>query len=177
MQEKSNKFLSLLKTRIQSFLEQINESKVDFFNKTQIARQNFYGGNAHSELGGDKLVRIFTNYPQLSPDWLLTGKGEMLRTPPEGEMKAPQEPAAAPQKVSVSKAEKKEDADLEKELREAYKKIAALSEEMLEQVKEIGGLKLQIERLQMRIKELEAEKTQQKTLTFQKEAVTVDKKG
>lgn len=30
-------------------------------------------------MGGDKIVKILTVYPNLSPDWLLTGKGNMLR--------------------------------------------------------------------------------------------------
>jgi hypothetical protein len=33
----------------------------------------------NSSLGSDKLMKIFQSYPELSPDWLLTGTGSMLR--------------------------------------------------------------------------------------------------
>ena len=34
-----------------------------------------------SSIGSDKVVKILTAYPSLSPEWLMLGEGEMLRDP------------------------------------------------------------------------------------------------
>ena len=69
-----------IKERILYFIENQDIKKVDFFNKTQIASSNFKGEGKKSEIGGDKMVRILTEYPQISAEWLLTGVGEMLKS-------------------------------------------------------------------------------------------------
>lgn len=40
---------------------------------------NFAGKGAESSMKSDNIVKVLTIFPELNPDWLLLGKGEMLR--------------------------------------------------------------------------------------------------
>lgn len=71
---------STLKDKILQFIEYQGIKKQEFFEITGIASSNFKGANINSELGGEKLVKILTTYPELSADWLLRNEGEMLRS-------------------------------------------------------------------------------------------------
>ncbi|MZP67206.1 MAG: peptidase S24 [Bacteroidales bacterium] len=68
-----------IKDRILYFLENQGIKKTDFYEKTDISASNFKGAGLNSELGGDKIVKILTVYSLLSPEWLLTGEGQMLK--------------------------------------------------------------------------------------------------
>jgi hypothetical protein len=72
------KIYSPIKQRVIEFLDKQDIRKEYFFSSTGIARPNFYGTNAKSELGGDKIIKILEAYSNLNPVWLLTGKGDML---------------------------------------------------------------------------------------------------
>lgn len=50
-----------------------------FFQENGISASNFRGNALKSEVGGDVIAKILSIQPKLSPEWLLTGKGEMLR--------------------------------------------------------------------------------------------------
>ena len=69
-----------VKYKILSFLEKTGTPKEDFYKKIGVAPCNFKGVGFNSSLGGDKIVKILTLYPELSADWLLRDEGEMLRT-------------------------------------------------------------------------------------------------
>lgn len=69
-----------IKDKILSFLTEKGIKKVEFFEKTGIQASNFKGKNMSSQPGADMLVKILTVYPELSADWLLRDKGEMLKT-------------------------------------------------------------------------------------------------
>ena len=69
-----------VKYKILSFLEKTGTPKEDFYKKIGVAPSNFKGVGLNSGLGGDKIVKILTLYPELSADWLLRDEGEMLRT-------------------------------------------------------------------------------------------------
>lgn len=75
-----DKILSPIKGRVLQFIEIKKITKESFFNATGIARSNFSGPNAKSELGGDKIAKILNNYPEINPAWLILGDGEMLNT-------------------------------------------------------------------------------------------------
>jgi len=76
-----------IKDKIFAFLEHKGIKKVDFFEKTGIQSSNFKGKNKSSQLGGDMIVKVLTTYPDLSADWLLTGRGEMIkRSERDGEL-------------------------------------------------------------------------------------------
>lgn len=68
-----------IKERIFAFLTKKGIKKTEFFESTGIQSANFKGKNMQSQLGGDMIVKILTTYPELSPEWLLIGTGEMLK--------------------------------------------------------------------------------------------------
>ena len=69
-----------IKERILAFLDFKGIKKVDFFDATSIKDSNFKGKNLQSQIGGDMIVKILTTYPDLSAEWLLTGRGAMIKT-------------------------------------------------------------------------------------------------
>lgn len=69
-----------IKEKILTFTKATGIKRTDFYNITGISASNFKGEARNSELGGDKIVKILTSYPELSPDWLLLDQGEMLRS-------------------------------------------------------------------------------------------------
>ena len=71
-----------IKEKILVYLETTGRTKTDFYKSIGAASSNFKGSAKFSALSSDKLAEILTLYPDLSPDWLLNGVGEMLRTPP-----------------------------------------------------------------------------------------------
>lgn len=68
-----------IKDRIFAFLEEKGITKADFYAETGIESSNFKGKNKQSMPGSAILVKILTKYTDLSADWLLTGRGEMLK--------------------------------------------------------------------------------------------------
>jgi hypothetical protein len=103
--------ISTIKQNILYFAESQGFKKEDFFNKIEISYSNFKGKSLFSEIGADKLVKILTNYPQINADWLLTGKGEMLRNIEEDETENPMA-------VELLEYKNKEIAELKKQLQE-----------------------------------------------------------
>lgn len=67
-----------IKDKILTFLQEKGIKKADFFEQMGIQPSNFKGKNMQSQPGGDMLVKILSIYPDLSADWLLRDKGEML---------------------------------------------------------------------------------------------------
>ena len=57
-----------------------SDGKTKFFEQNQLAASNFSGKGAESALSTDKIVQILTCFPDLNSDWLLLGRGEMLRS-------------------------------------------------------------------------------------------------
>jgi len=74
-----NKILSPIKKRVLHYIDYVDIRRDAFYAKTGIVKSNFSGEGAKSEIGGDKIIKILNEYPNLSPEWLLTGKGEMLK--------------------------------------------------------------------------------------------------
>ena len=68
-----------IKEKILTFLDSKGIKKAEFFESIGIAPSNFKGAAKQTELGGDKIVRILTAFPDLSADWLLRDEGDMLR--------------------------------------------------------------------------------------------------
>ncbi len=68
-----------IKEKILTFLDSRGIKKADFFESIGVAPSNFKGTAKYSELGGDKIVKILTAFPELSAEWLLRGEGPMLR--------------------------------------------------------------------------------------------------
>ena len=71
--------VSTIKQNILYFVESQGFKREDFFKQIEISYSNFKGKSLFSEIGADKVVKILTIFPQINPDWLLIGRGEMLR--------------------------------------------------------------------------------------------------
>ena len=71
--------ISTIKDRILTYLEVKGIKKADFYQNTGLSDSNFKGKNRLSQPGGDMIVKILTSYPEISTDWLVMGKGEMIR--------------------------------------------------------------------------------------------------
>jgi hypothetical protein len=74
-----DKKILTIKERILQYIENNGIAREKFFDELGISYSNFKGTALKSELGGDKIVRILTYFPDMNPDWLLTGNGEILR--------------------------------------------------------------------------------------------------
>ena len=81
-----------IKEKILSYLEATGKVKADFYKAIGASPSNFKGAGKNSALSSDKIAEILTLYPDLSPDWLLNGIGEMLRVP--GSTNTPATPPA-----------------------------------------------------------------------------------
>lgn len=73
MQEKS-----LIKRNILQYLEYKGISQYEFYKKTGITRGILTQNNGMSE---ENTARVLATYQDISPDWLLSGRGDMLRKP------------------------------------------------------------------------------------------------
>uniref|UniRef100_UPI0039A5F730 hypothetical protein n=1 Tax=Ornithobacterium rhinotracheale TaxID=28251 RepID=UPI0039A5F730 len=90
-------------------------------------------------IGVDKLENILSSYPEISPEWLLTGKGEMLKSPAKQE-----EPT---QQVVDPQAEYNSTAHLEEKIAFLQEKIQLLQENKALLEKENKRLTHEIDRL------------------------------
>ena len=71
---------SEIKQRLLYYIESQHLNKGIFFKKIDVTSSSFTGKALNCELGGSSIVNVIQNYPELSVDWLLLGKGEMLKS-------------------------------------------------------------------------------------------------
>ncbi|WP_103327983.1 helix-turn-helix domain-containing protein [Bacteroidetes bacterium endosymbiont of Geopemphigus sp.] len=76
---KFQKNISSVKRRILEYIDFKLIKKNDFLKKIKLSATNFHGKNAKSELGGDKIFEILRCFPEISPEWLITGRGNIIR--------------------------------------------------------------------------------------------------
>ena len=72
--------ISPTKQNILQYLDYKGISKADFCRQTGFSYENFKGKSLKSDIGGAVLGKIITVYSDISPEWLLTGEGSMLKT-------------------------------------------------------------------------------------------------
>lgn len=72
-----------IKERILYFAENQGISKVKIYEIMGIAASNFKGAGLKSDLSSEKTARFLTAFPNISAEWLLTGKGDMLMPTPQ----------------------------------------------------------------------------------------------
>lgn len=72
--------MAKIKERVLEYIKINNLSKQDFCDKTGISYANMVGKSLQSELGGEQIYEILQRFPDLNSDWLLLGRGEMLRS-------------------------------------------------------------------------------------------------
>lgn len=72
--------ISNIKRNILYFLDFKGIAKKEFCEKTGISYANMRGKSLESEIGGGQIAEILNIYSEINPEWLLTGKGNMLRS-------------------------------------------------------------------------------------------------
>lgn len=68
-----------VKQRLLQYAKSQDVGMMEFYEKSSISQSNFSGKGGESALSTDKIIHILITFPDLNPDWLLLGKGEMLR--------------------------------------------------------------------------------------------------
>lgn len=74
-----DKILAPIKQRIIQYIEYKNFEKKSFYALHALSASNFRGKSLESEVGGDVIAKISTSYSEINLEWLLTGKGKMLK--------------------------------------------------------------------------------------------------
>lgn len=77
MQAKQQKF-SPIKQRILHFADTLGISKREFYTKIGVSRGTL---ESHTGITEDVMAKFIATYPDVSLIWLLTGQGEMLKSP------------------------------------------------------------------------------------------------
>lgn len=137
MQEKS-----LIKKNILQFIDYKGITKYKFYQETGITRGILDQNNGMSE---ENTTRFLAFYPEVSPEWLLTGKGEMLKQPQGYTIKETPPPVAAEgqgsntevallrEQVALLKENKalieRENQRLEQEIKQLQEQISRLQQE------------------------------------------------
>lgn len=75
-----------IKERVLLIAESKGIQKVEFFKGLGLSYANFKGVQKNSALGTDAVATILSTYPDISPEWLLNGSGDMLRREESNEM-------------------------------------------------------------------------------------------
>ena len=88
--------ISPIKKRILQYIDYVRISRIDFCEKVGMSYANMKGKGLESEIGGTQIVKILSQSPDLSPEWLLTGKGAMLRGQSAPEVAPPPSEPAFP---------------------------------------------------------------------------------
>lgn len=71
--------MSNIKERVLRIAESKNIRKTDFFKDLGLSYANFKGVQKTTALNSDAVVTILARYPDIEPEWLITGQGEMFR--------------------------------------------------------------------------------------------------
>lgn len=80
MKQEKRENISEIKRRILQYVESIGITREEFYKHASLNGANFRGRSALSELSADKIANILRCYEDIDPDWLLLGKGEMIRS-------------------------------------------------------------------------------------------------
>lgn len=68
-----------IKERVLLIAESKGIHKVEFFKGLGLSYANFKGVQKNSALGSDAIATILSTYNDVSPEWLISGVGELLR--------------------------------------------------------------------------------------------------
>lgn len=72
--------MTTIKERILQFIEYQGEKKEGFFDNLGLSYANFKGVQKKSALSSDSIDKIISKYPEIDLEWLITGKGSMLKS-------------------------------------------------------------------------------------------------
>lgn len=141
MQEKSP-----IKKNILQYIEYKGISKYKFYQETGITRGVLDQNNGMSE---ENTARFIAQYPEVSTDWLLTGKGAMLREQSAPEVAPPPLEPAFPGFIEEIKSLSVKVGRLEAENEHLRATIEAKQKEIEAQRREIEDKEREIKRLRI----------------------------
>ena len=72
--------LATIKERILQIVESKGVKRVDFCREIGISTANLRGSAKNTAVDSDTVANILWLYQDISPDWLISGQGEMLRS-------------------------------------------------------------------------------------------------
>ena len=72
--------MTTIKDRVLQLSDYKGVSKEKFFEELEVSYGNFKGKAKESGLNANILEKIIAKMPEISAEWLLTGKGEMLKS-------------------------------------------------------------------------------------------------
>ncbi len=72
-------YFTTIKQRVIQLIEYKKISKENFFKKIGSTSANFRGNPQKTPLNSDTIVNIISEIPDVNIEWLLTGKGSMLK--------------------------------------------------------------------------------------------------
>lgn len=141
-----NKF-SNIKERILYLTEYYNVSKELFFENIGMTYGNFKGSAKERPLNSDAIVKILSIYTELNSDWLLTGKGEMLKKEYEDFIVVPEKSKELFSSFSNIQTD-------DEKIKEMVEKLSRLTKENNLQAKIIEGLEFKVSTLEKDLSEL-----------------------
>lgn len=80
MEEKNQRKIDDIKLRLLQFAKNQKIPMGEFYEKISVPQSNFSGKSMESSLASAKITEILNKFPDLNSDWLLLGRGEMLRS-------------------------------------------------------------------------------------------------
>ena len=80
---------SNIKDRVLQIVEYKGVTKESFFKKINMSYGNFKGKSKNTPLNSNAVADISTIYPDINLEWLITGKGEMLKKDGSSQPKDP----------------------------------------------------------------------------------------
>lgn len=132
--------MTSLNSRLSTFINHLNISINEFEKRTNLSTGLINKAiREERSIGSDKLIKIFLTFKELSPDWLFTGEGEMIRK--EGE-------EVKNMDSDLKQEEKSGCTELEKKLADKEEQIQFLKENTRALTKQIEFLQKVIEKLQ-----------------------------
>ncbi len=145
-----NKF-SNIKERILHLAEYYNVSKELFFENIGMTYGSFKGSAKERPLNSDAIVKILSIYTEINSDWLLTGKGEMLKKDYEDFMIVPEKSKELFNSFANIQSE-------DEKLNDVVEKLSRFNEMLTKenslQAKVIEGLEFKISTLEKELSEL-----------------------
>jgi hypothetical protein len=118
---------SNIKERILQLLEIKGVAKSTFFGKIGMTYGNFTGKSKNTPLNSEAIADIFSIFPDVNLEWLLTGKGSMLRVSmePNEQLAGSAEVAKKDEEIQWLKKQLGDSMSMNKNLTEANKMLAA----------------------------------------------------
>ena len=76
---KNNQNFDEIKQRLLQYVDNRKLKKMVFYDTIGMSQSNFSGEGASSSLKSENIIKVLIAFPDLNPDWLLLGRGDMLR--------------------------------------------------------------------------------------------------